>query len=164
MRLRCRSRTSRLVPATTSRWMGAGRGCREELGTTRGGSVSFAIVIGTQPNFARGAVGIGDHRRCLRRLQAIVRPADQSLGRPDCVQPQLGSLLVVQLVRRRCFASIQQHGQDENYFVPTFSLAATNFTAYRPATLAYALASRHPYSLDSGQEPDLLHRSHVRRA
>ena len=83
----------------------------------------------------------------------------QTLGRPWCVQPQLGSLLEQRDLQSLCPGQLQQWRQDsglrqwrDRRFVPGLLWSARN--ELQPELRHRAVGYDHP--LDPGEEPDLL--------
>ena len=186
--LRCRSRTSRRVPAMTSRskgtWsMGASK---YVLGTSSADPSSFDIYNGTKLRHGcRDGLDLLGYANCgtayVPALRGVVgdpgngSAADQWLGLPRCVQPQLGSLLVEQLVRRHRRAELQPDGQDAVLQHLLDDAGAPSLVRPRHQRWWYwwrcrfglrswlhDLRNRPRHPLDPGQEPDVQCGSSVR--
>ena len=87
------------------------QGCHQDRDLHERGSPSFAMFGGTDRPGAYQSIGFGQTAdavylpgsRCNRRHQA-----GRCMGHPWCVQPQLGSLLVVQPVRQLRSGALQR--------------------------------------------------------
>ena len=83
--------------------------------STSAATPNFLMLGGTQgqlgPNNTIGFGAPTDAIYCYRRRWRLA-PADHVLRCPWCVQPQLGSLLVVELVRRRGLVRYQGNSTD----------------------------------------------------